>query len=215
MTHPGKCWVKHSAGRFPQTPDTGQDTCRVPAYPWHWPGYLQDTCIPLTLLRIAAGYLHTPDTGQDTCRVPADLWHWSGYPQGTNIPLTLVRIPAGYLHTPDTGQGTCITLTLVRIPARYLDTLTLVREPAGTCIPRHWSGYVQGTCIPWHWSGYQQGTCIPLTLARIWKSKDNLRHNLQWNLDDPSCRELPKKVWVMKSLSYDLCSPFALAMWPP
>jgi len=24
-----------------------------------------------------------------------------------------------------------------------------------------------------------------------------------------------KKVWVMKSLSYELCSPFALIMWPP
>jgi len=52
---------------------------KIPAYPCQWSGYLQGTCIPLTLVR---------------------------YLQGTCIPLTLVRIPAGYLHTPDTGQDT-------------------------------------------------------------------------------------------------------------
>jgi len=39
-------------------------------------------------------------------------------------------------------------------------------------------------------------------------------HLLQWNLDNSNCRGPPKKVWVVKSLSYELCSPFALDMWP-
>ena len=30
-----------------------------------------------------------------------------------------------------------------------------------------------------------------------------------------NCRGPSNKVWVMKSLSYELCCPFALAMWPP
>jgi len=112
--------------RIKNTPDTGQDTCRVPAYPWHWSGYVQSTRIPLALIRIRAEYLHTPGTGQDTCRVLAYPWHWSGYEQSTCIPLTLVRIRAEYLHTPGTGQDTC------RVPAH----------------PWYWSGYVQSTCIP-------------------------------------------------------------------
>jgi len=44
--------VKDSVGQFLQAPDTGQGTCRVPANPWHWSGYLQSTCKPLTLVRI-------------------------------------------------------------------------------------------------------------------------------------------------------------------
>jgi len=72
---------------YMHTPATGHNTCRVPAYPCHWSGYLQGTCIPLPLVRMPAGYMHTPATGQDTCRVPAYPCHWSGY-----------------LHTPATGQ---------------------------------------------------------------------------------------------------------------
>ena len=56
--------VRIPAG-YLHTPDTGQDTCGVPAYPWHWSGYLRGTCIPLTLVRIPAGYLQTPNSGQD------------------------------------------------------------------------------------------------------------------------------------------------------
>jgi len=51
----------------------------ISVYPCHWSGCLQATCIPLSLVRIPAGYLHTPITGQDTCRVPAYPYHWSGY----------------------------------------------------------------------------------------------------------------------------------------
>ena len=139
-----------------RTPDTDQDTCRVPAYPWHCQGICRVPAYPWH----RSGYPHTSDTGQGTCRVPAYPWHWSGYPQGTRIPLTLVRVPAGYtripltlvrapagyLHTPDTGQGTC------RVPA----------------YPWHWSRYLQGIPpYPWHWSGHLQGTRIPLTLVRV------------------------------------------------
>jgi len=127
VTHPERCWTEDSISQFLHslstgqgiciplalvripagclhTPGTGQDTCRVPAYPWLWPGYLQGACIPLALVRIPAGCLHTPGIGQDTCRVPAYPWHWSGYLQGACIPLALVRIPAGCLDTPGIGQ---------------------------------------------------------------------------------------------------------------
>jgi len=102
---------------YQNTPDTDQNTCGVPEYPWHWSGYLEGTLNPwhwsgylggtwisLTLVRVPAGYLNTPDTGQGTCGVPEYPWHWSGYLRGTWIPLTPVRVPAGYLNTPDTGQ---------------------------------------------------------------------------------------------------------------
>jgi len=46
-----------------QTPDTGQDTYREPANLWHWSGYLQSTCKPLTLVRIPSENLQIPDTG--------------------------------------------------------------------------------------------------------------------------------------------------------
>ena len=72
--------------------DTGQDTCVVPANPWHWWENLHGICklltrvrIPawylhtLTLVRILAWYLQTPNAGQDTGVVPANSWHWSGY----------------------------------------------------------------------------------------------------------------------------------------
>jgi len=54
-------------------------TTPISAYPWHWSGYLQGTCIPLTLLRIPAVNLHTPDTARDTCRAPTYPRHSSGY----------------------------------------------------------------------------------------------------------------------------------------
>jgi len=42
---------------------------------------------------------------------------------------------------------------------------------------------------------------------------DALEGYLQWTLDNSNWTGPPKKVWAMKSLSYELCSPFALAMW--
>ena len=68
-----------SVGWFLQTPDIGQDTCRVPAHPWLYSEYLQGICIPLTLVRIPAGCLHTPDCTRNTCRLTAYPWHWSEY----------------------------------------------------------------------------------------------------------------------------------------
>jgi len=65
MTHPRTSRVNDSVGKCLHTPVTGQNTCRIPAYPCHWTEYLQDTCIPLSLDRIPAGYLHTHDTGHD------------------------------------------------------------------------------------------------------------------------------------------------------
>jgi len=83
----------------------GQDTRRIPENPCHWSGYPQDTCKPLPLVRIPAGYLQTPATGQDTRSIPANPCHWSGYPQDTCRPLPLVRIPAGYLQNPSHWSG--------------------------------------------------------------------------------------------------------------
>ena len=73
--------------------NTGQGTCRVPAYPKHWSGYLQ-----------SAEDLHTPDTSQGTCRVPAypNTGQGTCRVQSTCIHLTLVRVPAEYPHTPET-----------------------------------------------------------------------------------------------------------------
>jgi len=77
------------------TPVTGQDTCKVPAYPCHLPGYLQATCTPLSPARI-----HWPGYLQGTC-IPLSLARTL---QATCIPLSLVRIPTEYLHTPVTGK---------------------------------------------------------------------------------------------------------------
>jgi len=52
--------------RHLHTTDTDLNTCKAPAYYWHWSGYLQGTCQPLIQVRIPAGHLPTPDTGQDT-----------------------------------------------------------------------------------------------------------------------------------------------------
>jgi len=95
--------VRIPAGHL-HTAGNGQNTCRAPAYSWHWSGYLQGTCMLLALVRIPAGHLHTPDSGQDTCRAPAYCWQWSGYLQGTCILLAMVRIPGGHLHTPLSDQ---------------------------------------------------------------------------------------------------------------
>ena len=74
----------------------------ISANPWHWSGYLQGTCIPLSFARIPTGYLHTPVTGQDTlARISTGYLH---------TPVT-GQDPTGYLHTPVTGQDT------YRVPA--------------------------------------------------------------------------------------------------
>jgi len=33
-----KRWIEHSVGQSLHTPDTGEDICKIPAYPWHWLG---------------------------------------------------------------------------------------------------------------------------------------------------------------------------------
>jgi len=42
---------------------------------------------------------------------------------------------------------------------------------------------------------------------------NHIGHDRQWSLDNSNWRD-HQRVWVMKSLSYEVCSPFALAMWP-
>jgi len=126
---------------------------------WHRSGYLQGTCIPLTV-RTLAGHRHTPDTGRDTCRTPAYPWHWSGYLQGTCIPLKPVRILAGHLHTPDTSQDTCKASAYPWHQSGYLQGIGIPRSDTGQDAYR-------APAYPWPWPRYLQGTCIPLTPVKI------------------------------------------------
>jgi len=95
----------------------------ISANPWHWSGYLQGACKPLTLIGVPTGCLQTPDTDRGTCRVPANPWHWLGYLQGACKSLMLIRVPTGCLQTPDADRST------YRVPANHW----------------HWSGYYRRT----------------------------------------------------------------------
>ena len=55
VTIPAYPWQRsgYTVHAYPLGSDSGQDTCMVAAYRWHWwSGYLHDTCTSLTLVRI-------------------------------------------------------------------------------------------------------------------------------------------------------------------